>query len=90
MKQPVPPDFPGSRPPTKEYTWREPWFQPLCSRGWSCQSQMEGEALGPVKALCPSVGECQVQGAGVCGLVSRQEGERISEGKPGNGILFEI
>ena len=51
---------------------------------------MEGEALGPVKALCPSVGECQVQGAGVCGLVSRQEGERISEGKPGNGILFEI
>jgi hypothetical protein len=24
-----------------------------------------GEALGPVKALCPSVGECQGQEAGV-------------------------
>ena len=26
---------------------------------------MEGEALGPVKAQCPSVGECQVREAGV-------------------------
>jgi hypothetical protein len=27
------------------------------------------EALGPVKALCPSEGECQGQEAGVGGLV---------------------
>jgi hypothetical protein len=29
---------------------------------------MGGEALGPVKALCPSVGECQGQEAGVGGF----------------------
>jgi hypothetical protein len=29
---------------------------------------MGGEALGPVKAQCPSVGECQDQEAGVGGL----------------------
>jgi hypothetical protein len=38
---------------------------------------MGGEALGPVKALSPSVGECPGQEAGVCGLVSREMGERI-------------
>jgi hypothetical protein len=37
---------------------------------------MGGKALGPVKALCPRVGECQGQEAGVGGLVSRGEGER--------------
>jgi hypothetical protein len=34
---------------------------------------MGGEALGPVKVLCPSVGECHRQEAG--GLVSRGRGE---------------
>jgi hypothetical protein len=32
---------------------------------------MRGEALGPVKVLCPSIGECQGQKVGVGGLVSR-------------------
>jgi hypothetical protein len=32
---------------------------------------MRGEALGSVKALCPSVGECQDREAGLGGLVSR-------------------
>jgi hypothetical protein len=32
---------------------------------------MGGKALGPVKALCPSVGECQNQEARVGELVSR-------------------
>jgi hypothetical protein len=35
---------------------------------------MGGEALGPVKALCPSVGECQDREAGVGGLVNRGDG----------------
>jgi hypothetical protein len=38
---------------------------------------MGGEALGPVKVLCPSVGECQGQEAGVGRLVSRGSGEGI-------------
>jgi hypothetical protein len=35
------------------------------------------EALGPVKALCPSIGKCQGQEAEVDGLVSRGRGEGI-------------
>jgi hypothetical protein len=35
---------------------------------WPSQTSMEGEALGPVKILCPSVGECQGQEVGVDGL----------------------
>jgi hypothetical protein len=38
---------------------------------------MGGDALGPVKALSPSVGECQGQEVGVGGLVNRGSGERI-------------
>jgi hypothetical protein len=44
---------------------------------------MGGEALGPVKVLCPSIEECQGQEAGVGGLVSRGsgEGEGVFRGK---------
>jgi hypothetical protein len=42
---------------------------------------MRGEALGLVKAQCPSVGECQDREAGVGGLVSRGGGRGVSEGK---------
>jgi hypothetical protein len=35
---------------------------------------MRGEALGLVKALCPSVGECQDRETRVGGLVSRGRG----------------
>jgi hypothetical protein len=35
------------------------------------------KALGLVKVLCPSVGECQGQEAGVGGLVSRGRGKGI-------------
>jgi hypothetical protein len=31
----------------------------ICSRGWPSGSSMGGEALGPLKVLCPSIGECQ-------------------------------
>jgi hypothetical protein len=41
---------------------------------------MGGEALGPVKALCPSVGECQGQEVGVGVLVSRGREEGIRRG----------
>jgi hypothetical protein len=56
---------------------------------------MGGEALCLMKAVCPSVGECQVQKAGVGELVSRGSGEGIeggcfSEGKPRKGITFEM
>jgi hypothetical protein len=45
----------------------------ICSRGWPSQSSMGGEALGAVKAQCPSVGECQGREAGMGGLVPSQK-----------------
>lgn len=27
----------------------------ICSRGWPCHASVEGEVIGPVKALCPGV-----------------------------------
>ena len=45
---------------------------------------MGGEALGPVKALSPSVGECQGQEVGVGGLVSRGFWEGIGDFRRGN------
>jgi hypothetical protein len=30
----------------------------ICRRGWPCWTSMRGQGLGPVKARCPSVGEC--------------------------------
>jgi hypothetical protein len=38
---------------------------------------MRGEALGPVKARCPNVGECQDRGERVSILVSREKREGI-------------
>jgi hypothetical protein len=52
---------------------------------------MGGEALGLVKVLCPSVGECQFQEVGVGGLGSRARVDRgFSERKIGKEITFEM
>jgi hypothetical protein len=45
---------------------------------------MGGEALGPVKALYPSIGECHGQEEGVSGLVSRAREEGIGGFQRGN------
>ena len=45
---------------------------------------MGGDVLGPVKAPCPSVGECQDREVGVGGLVSRGQGEGIGGFRRGN------
>ena len=45
---------------------------------------MGGEALGPVKVLCPTIGECLGQEAGVAGLGSRGRVERIGDFWRGN------
>jgi hypothetical protein len=55
--------------------------------------QWEERPFRPVKALCPSIGECQGQEAGVGGMVSRGERGRdrgFSEGKLEKGIKFEM
>jgi hypothetical protein len=45
---------------------------------------MDGEALGPVKVICPSVGDCQDQDQGVSGLVSRGIAKGIGGFQRGN------
>ena len=45
---------------------------------------MGEEALGPMKVLCPSIGDCLGQEAGVVGLRSRGRGERIGDFQRGN------
>ena len=40
---------------------------------------MGGKALGSVKVLFPSTGECQSQEAGMGGFGSRGRGERIGD-----------
>ena len=44
---------------------------PIVIRGWPGQTLMRREALGTVKAHCPSVGECQDRDAWLGGLVSK-------------------
>jgi hypothetical protein len=53
---------------------------------------MGGEALGLVKIICPSTGECQGEEAGVGGLRSRVGGgyRELSERKLGKGIAFQM
>jgi hypothetical protein len=55
---------------------------------------MGGEALGPVKVLCPSIGKCQDQELKWVGWGSRGGGgggdRGFLEGKLGKGITFEM
>jgi hypothetical protein len=46
----------------------------ICSRKWPSQPSLGGEALGLAKIICPSIGKCQGQEAGVGGLGSRAWG----------------
>jgi hypothetical protein len=50
----------------------------ICSRRWSNQPSLGGEALGIGKILCPKTGECQGLEVGVGGLGSRA-GEGIRD-----------
>jgi hypothetical protein len=64
----------------------------LSSREWPSRSSMVGEALGPVKGLCPSIGECQDQEWEWVGWGAEGGGgdKGFSEEKLGKGITFEM
>jgi hypothetical protein len=54
---------------------------------------MGGDAFGPMKFLCPSIGKCLDQEAGVGRLGNRGRGQGIgdfSEGNQGKQITFEM
>jgi hypothetical protein len=64
--------------------WSRDWKNDHPETALPGDPSMGRESLGPVKALCPSVGECQIQEAGVGGLVSRGSGEGIGGFQRGN------
>jgi hypothetical protein len=65
----------------------------ICCSGQPSQTSVGGEALGPGKTQCPSVGECQGREAGVGEWVrehphrsrEREDGMGISRGETGKG-----
>ena len=94
MNQPVPPQSSqGLKQQPKKTHGGTLGSSCTCSRGRPSRSSVRGEALGPVKVLCPSIRECQGHEVGVDVLESRGvgEGDRVFlEGKPGKGITFEM
>jgi len=65
INQPDTAELPDTKPPTKKYTWRDPWLQPhMVAEAVSCWASLIGEAIGPGKARCSFVGECQGREAG--------------------------
>jgi hypothetical protein len=59
----------------------------ICSRGWPSRSSVGGEALAPVKVLCPSIGGMPGPGSG-CGWVGeggRGKGEGVFGGETRKG-----
>ena len=65
----------------------------ICSRGWPCRASMGGEALGPVKAQCPSAGECQGSEEGEDAWDRGMDdgiGGSGEWGKLGKGITFDM
>ena len=71
----VTPELPGTKPPIKGTHGGTHGSSCICSRGWPSWSSMGGDAIGLVKVLCSSIGECQGQEAGVGELVSRWKGK---------------
>jgi len=60
----------------------------ICSIGWHCLASIGGEALCPVKAHFPSVGECQCGKVGVGGtgcVLIKAGGEGMEEGQTRKG-----
>jgi hypothetical protein len=82
MNQPIPPELLGLNHQPKSTHGGTQGSSWVCSRGWPYGTSMRGEALGPVKAQCPSVGECQYREVGVGGLVSSERGWNHRATKP--------
>ena len=84
IKQPDPlPKFPGTKPPTKEYTWGGGTHDWIHSRGWPCQSSLGGEPLSPVEVVeVPKVGKARTlrqEGVG-------RQGSTLTEARCGGGL----
>jgi hypothetical protein len=88
MRQSVPPELLGTK--SKSTHGGTHGSSRICSRGWPCWTSMGGEVLGPVKVLCPSVGEMPGPGSGGMGgwVGEQEEGMGVFRGetRKGNNI----
>jgi hypothetical protein len=91
MNYPVTPELPWTKPQKKTHGGICV-SSCICRKGWPSWSLIGGEALGLVKLLCTSIGECLGQEAGVGGLGNKGRENRIGdlEGKLGKGKTFEM
>ena len=76
MKQPIPPELPGTKPSTKKYTWRDPWLQ-LHMKQRMTLPHINGKTDPWSCDVYPSIGECKDRESEEGGLVSRQSGDGI-------------
>jgi hypothetical protein len=76
MNQAVPPELPGTKSPTKHYTWRGPWLQLHMEQRITLLDINRRRGPWSEQAPCPSLGECQDREAGVGGLVSSGREDR--------------
>ena len=67
MNQPLPPVLPGTKPPTKGYTWKDSAPAAYVAEEDLVGHHWEERPLGIANFICPSTGECQGQEAGVGG-----------------------
>jgi hypothetical protein len=93
INQPVTPELPGTKPPTKEYTWRDPWLQTHMlqrmilsvingRRGpWFCEGSIAHYRGFPG----PGSRSGWVDGQRVWGWL-----RGVLEGKPGKEITYEM
>ena len=90
------PEIPGTKPPSKEYTWSDPWLQlHLLQRmallgisgqrgSWSCEDLMSSEDWQGREVGVGGWVNTLIEGGGGCGRGLR--GER----NLGKGISFEV
>jgi hypothetical protein len=87
------PEVPGTKYQPKTTHGVTHGLSRMCSKGWLCQVSIGGAALGPVKAQCPSIGECQGREVGVEWVGGQVVREASSE-KQGEGVekgkIFEM
>jgi hypothetical protein len=84
MNQPVTPELPGTKPSTKEYTWRDSRLHLHMEQRTALWDIDERRGPWPEKAGYPSVGESQDREVRVGGLMSKEKEDGIgpfSEGK---------
>jgi hypothetical protein len=72
-----PPELPGTKPPAREYAWRDPWIQPHIQQRTALLDINGRRGLWSCEGLMPQCRGMQARKEVVDGLVSRGRRDRI-------------